>query len=75
MTNPDWFGDLVLPNEFGLRRRTKPGIGVTSSAVAAGVDMSLPSAPLLANLRAIQVIASFSLTRTDRLTKRRLDNV
>ena len=53
MTNPDWLGDQAVPSEFGLRRRTKPGL--TGGVVVGGVDTSLPSAPLLANLRAIQV--------------------
>ena len=56
LTNPDWLGDETIPSEFGLRRRTKPGTGVTGGVVVGGVDTSLPSAPLLASLRAIQVI-------------------
>ena len=51
LTNPDWLGDQAILSEFGLRRRTNPGSVVTGG----GVDTSLPSAPLLASLRAIQV--------------------
>ena len=58
LTNPDWLGDQTVPSEFGLRRRTKPG-GVTGGVVVGGVDTSLPSAPLLASLRAIQVNLSY----------------
>ena len=54
LTNPDWLGDQSVPSEFGLRKRTKPG-GVTGGVVVGGMDTSLPSAPLLASLRAIQV--------------------